>query len=167
MGRGTAKACLTCGKVQTHGSRCAECQDIWQAGQDRRHHNPVYDDAAWRALRAELLAEWVAANGWLCPGDEELGQKPHLTRDLTVDHRVPLAAGGALLDRANTRIRCRSCNGRLGNLRRRQWKQANPNLGDQATRPRPGAATASAATTPEPGRKRSRFGSVSVTRGPT
>lgn len=155
MGKGTAKACLGCGKITTNGSRCRSCQDVYDAGQERRHHNPMYDLAAWRALRAELLEEWVKVNGWLCPGDEELRQKPHLSRDLTVDHVVPLADGGALLDRANTRIRCRSCNGRLGNLRRSEWRDKR--------RTRAGAAIASAAMTPSPKRASARAGSVRIT----
>jgi 5-methylcytosine-specific restriction endonuclease McrA len=164
MSRGTAKACITCGKVQTHGSRCADCQALWDAAQERRHHNPVYDEAAWRALRDRILTAWVKAHGYLCPGDEELGQKPHLTRDLTVDHRVPLAEGGALLDPANTRVRCRSCNGRLGNLRRRAWTRSDAST---RTPPSAGPATGSTISPARKRRSRGRATSVSVTRGPT
>jgi 5-methylcytosine-specific restriction endonuclease McrA len=42
-------------------------------------------------------------------------QRPaHLAADLTVDHVVPLAAGGAPFDIANTAVLCRSCNSTKG-----------------------------------------------------
>jgi 5-methylcytosine-specific restriction endonuclease McrA len=38
----------------------------------------------------------------------------HAASDLTVDHVVPLAAGGAPFDNGNTAVLCRSCNSTKG-----------------------------------------------------
>jgi len=47
----------------------------------------------------------------LVPG---LPTRRHRASDLTVDHVVPLAAGGAPLDIANYAVLCRSCNSTKG-----------------------------------------------------
>lgn len=62
---------------------------------------PRYDDAAWNALRAEVLA--VGACAWC-----------RSTRRLTVDHIVPLDAGGRSV-RSNLQCLCRKCNTAKGN----------------------------------------------------
>lgn len=62
-------------------------------------------DPKERARRSQAVAEWVAVNGWVCPGYE---RAPHESRDLTARHTTPVAHGG-------TEIRgvlCRSCNSR-------------------------------------------------------
>jgi 5-methylcytosine-specific restriction protein A len=108
------RPCLTCGTLTTYGSRCEEHTRQEQNRQKRRRRAPEYDDRAWRALSAEILREHRREQGDICPGvDGE--HLPHLTRDLTVDHVVPFRDGGALLDRANTRVLCRSYNGTLAN----------------------------------------------------
>ncbi|MEW2302564.1 HNH endonuclease [Streptomyces sp. NPDC006655] len=55
-----------------------------------------------------MLAEHRASHGDYCPG---WGVPAHASQDLTVDHVVPLAAGGTH-DRANLRVLCRGCNAR-------------------------------------------------------
>lgn len=110
------RPCLTCGQLTTYGSRCEEHARQARNLHDKRRRKDEYDDPAWRALRAAILEEHRAEHGDLCPGIE--GEHlPHHTRDLTVDHVVPFRAGGALLDRANTRVLCRSYNGKLANRR--------------------------------------------------
>lgn len=58
--------------------------------------------AAWRRVRAAVLAEQpICQMCWRARAD-------------TVDHIVPLAKGGALLDRTNLRSACGPCNYRAG-----------------------------------------------------
>lgn len=76
----------------------------------------TYDTAAWRRLRRAVVSEWVASNGWECPGWRT---PPHASRDLTADHVVPLVHGGAPLSRANVAVLCRPCQGRKALSQRR------------------------------------------------
>jgi 5-methylcytosine-specific restriction endonuclease McrA len=57
---------------------------------------------AWRKLRAEILT-----------GDPTCAMCGR-ARATTVDHIIPLAYGGALLDRTNLRPACARCNYRAG-----------------------------------------------------
>jgi 5-methylcytosine-specific restriction endonuclease McrA len=58
-----------------------------------------------------VLRAWRGGQGNWCPGN----QRPaHPAADLTVDHVVPLAAGGAPFDIANRSVLCRSCNSTKG-----------------------------------------------------
>lgn len=57
---------------------------------------------AWRKLRARILA------------DSPICAMCGRARATTVDHIVPLAYGGALLDPANLRPACTRCNCRAG-----------------------------------------------------
>jgi hypothetical protein len=58
-----------------------------------------------------MLRAWRGEHGNWCPGY----QRPaHPAADLTVDHVVPLAAGGAPFDIGNTAVLCRSCNSTKG-----------------------------------------------------
>src|SRR6266540_1402229 len=70
---------------------------------------------AWSSISKQVIAEYVAVHGWTCP----VG---HPSRDLTVDHIVPLSQGGTH-DRANLRVLCRIHNTsravRASNARRR------------------------------------------------
>jgi 5-methylcytosine-specific restriction endonuclease McrA len=63
---------------------------------------PRYDDASWNALRAQVLA--VGRCAW-CKS----------ARRLTVDHIVPLDAGGKNVLK-NLQCLCRRCNKAKGNL---------------------------------------------------
>jgi len=76
---------------------------------NRKPHNPVYDTKEWKRLRRHVLAEHRRIAGSWCPGLDGTGHPAH---DLTVDHLVPLARGGSLLDLGNVAVLCRSCNGR-------------------------------------------------------
>lgn len=101
------RPCLDCGEPTT-GTRCLECRRPLE----RAHHNRAYDDPNWKRLRDAVLWRWRRDHGDWCPGDDR--HEGHATADLTVDHIVPLAAGGELLDMANTRVLCREANGRKG-----------------------------------------------------
>ncbi|MEO8274091.1 MAG: HNH endonuclease signature motif containing protein [Chloroflexota bacterium] len=58
-----------------------------------------------------MLRAWRGEHGGWCPGY----QRPaHRASDLTVDHVMPLAAGGAPFDIGNTAVLCRSCNSTKG-----------------------------------------------------
>ena len=102
------KLCTVCGVVTSRaGSRCTE-----HARQSNRsRHNALYSTRAWQRLSARVLRAWRGEHGDWCPGY----QRPaHPAADLTVDHVVPLAAGGAPFDIGNTAVLCRSCNSTKG-----------------------------------------------------
>lgn len=101
------RPCLDCGRAALR-SRCQDCARI----ADARRHNPAYDTPQWRRFRASTLARHRARFGEWCPGDER--HAAHATRDLTLDHVTPLAAGGRLLDAANIRVVCRAGNSAKG-----------------------------------------------------
>jgi 5-methylcytosine-specific restriction protein A len=102
------KLCTVCGVVTSRaGSRCTE-----HARQSNRsRHNAFYSTRAWQRLSARVLRAWRGEHRDWCPGY----QRPaHRASDLTVDHVVPLAAGGAPFDIGNTSVLCRSCNSSKG-----------------------------------------------------
>jgi 5-methylcytosine-specific restriction protein A len=102
------KLCTVCGVVTSRaGSRCSE-----HARQSNRsRHNAVYSTRAWQRLSARVLRAWRGERGNWCPGY----QRPaHVAADLTVDHVIPLAAGGAPFEIGNTAVLCRSCNSTKG-----------------------------------------------------
>ncbi len=102
------KLCTVCGVVTSRaGSRCSE-----HARQSNRsRHNALYGTRAWQRLSDRVLRAWRGERGDWCPGY----QRPaHPAADLTVDHVVPLAAGGAPFDIGNTAVLCRSCNSTKG-----------------------------------------------------
>jgi 5-methylcytosine-specific restriction protein A len=102
------KLCTVCGVVTSRaGSRCTE-----HARQSNRsRHNALYSTRAWQRLSAHVLRAWRGEHGDWCPGYE---RDAHAASDLTVDHVVPLAAGGAPLDIGNLTVLCRSCNSTKG-----------------------------------------------------
>jgi 5-methylcytosine-specific restriction protein A len=102
------KLCTVCGVVTSRaGSRCTE-----HARQSNRsRHNGLYSTRAWQRLSARVLRAWRGEHGEWCPGYH---RPAHAAADLTVDHVVPLAAGGAPFDVANTSVLCRSCNSSKG-----------------------------------------------------
>ncbi len=56
-----------------------------------------------------MLGQWLRDHGPWCPGDG-VRHGPHVSWDLTLDHVVPLEAGGAPFDVANVRVLCRGWN---------------------------------------------------------
>ena len=100
--------CTVCGVVTSRaGSRCTE-----HARQSNRsRHNALYSTRAWQHLSARVLRAWRGEHGDWCPGYQRVA---HHGSDLTVDHVVPLAAGGSPFDIGNTAVLCRSCNSTKG-----------------------------------------------------
>ena len=98
------KLCTVCGLLTSRaGSRC-----IAHARQSNRsRHNALYSARVWQRLSARVLRAWRGEHGNWCPGYQ---RHAHRAADLTVDHVVPLAAGGAPFDIGNTAVLCRSCN---------------------------------------------------------
>ena len=72
-----------------------------------------YQSAAWRAIRPIILER----DGWKCqvpklggkPG-EVCGKTEHPKESMPVDHIIPKADGGELLDPENLRASCVYCN---------------------------------------------------------
>lgn len=101
--------CLVCG-TPTRGNRCPthplppRRRTVARAQRSRNE---------WRRVAAEVLQAHVATVGWWCPGTAQ--HEPHPSQDLTVDHVVPLADGGALVGGA-LRVLCRAENSRRGGL---------------------------------------------------
>jgi 5-methylcytosine-specific restriction protein A len=102
------KLCTVCGVVTSRaGSRCT----AHARQSNRSRHNALYNTREWQRLSARVLRAWRGQNGNWCPGY----QRPaHPAGDLTADHIVPLAAGGAPLDLGNLAVLCRSCNSTKG-----------------------------------------------------
>jgi 5-methylcytosine-specific restriction protein A len=102
------KLCTACGVVTSRpGGRCT------QHGRqsNRSRHNALYSTRAWQRLSARVLRAWRGEHGNWCPGYQ---RDAHPAADLTVDHVVPLAAGGASFDIGNCAVLCRSCNSTKG-----------------------------------------------------
>lgn len=107
---GALRPCVVCGTLAAT-ARCPEHVRRRTGSTARTVHNRAYDVAAWRRVRTARLARHRRAHGDWCPG---WGREPHPAADLTVDHIVPIAEGGAMYDAGNLAVLCRSCNGRKG-----------------------------------------------------
>jgi 5-methylcytosine-specific restriction protein A len=102
------KLCTVCGVLTSGpGSRCT----THTRESNRSRHNDLYGTRSWQRLSARVLRSWRGEHGNWCPG---YGRPAHRASDLTVDHVVPLAAGGAPFDIGNTAVLCRSCNSTKG-----------------------------------------------------
>jgi 5-methylcytosine-specific restriction protein A len=102
------KLCTICGvRTSRQASRCTE-----HARQSNRsRHNALHSTRAWQRLSPRVHRAWRGQHGDWCPGYQ---RDAHPASDLTVDHVVPLAAGGRPLDFANCAVLCRSCNSTKG-----------------------------------------------------
>ena len=102
------KLCAVCGVVTSRpGSRCT----LHARQSNRSRHNALHSTRAWQRLSARVLRAWRGEHGNWCPGYQ---RDAHPASDLTVDHVVPLAAGGAPFDIGNCAVLCRSCNSTKG-----------------------------------------------------
>jgi len=102
------KLCTVCGVLTSGtGGRCT----THERQSNRSRHNALYSTRDWQRLSARVLRAWRGEHGNWCPG---YGRPAHRASDLTVDHVIPLAAGGAPFDIANTAVLCRSCNSTKG-----------------------------------------------------
>jgi len=102
------KLCTVCGVVTSRpGSRCT----VHARLSNRSRHNALYNTRTWQRLSARVIARHRGQHGHWCPGYR---RDAHQTGDLTADHVVPLAAGGAPFDIGNCAVLCRSCNSTKG-----------------------------------------------------
>lgn len=99
------KPCLNCGKLSTN-SRCDSCGYIYARLRERARPTRSQRgyDAEWRRL-SKLLRQ-IQPYCSICK----------TTKDLTVDHIVPLSRGGSTVE-SNLQVLCRRCNSRKGNIR--------------------------------------------------
>ena len=136
------KLCTVCGVATSRaGGRCTD-----HARQSNRsRHNALYSTRAWQRLSARVLRAWRGEHGNWCLGYR---RDAHPASDLTVDHVVPLAAGGAPFDIGNTAVLCRSCNSTKGGATARP-EAACVKVAETAS---PASSTCSTKGAPEPDR---------------
>ena len=105
----TRRPCLDCGRLTPSGTRCADCERprARAAQRSKRQRRPY--SSRERDRRARAVAEWRATYGDWCPGWQ---REAHPSSDLTADHVVPVASGGA--EDGPLTVRCRSCNSARG-----------------------------------------------------
>lgn len=97
------RPCLTeaCAALTTE-RRCAKHEAEYQRERNSNEARAPYNDPKYRKLRKHLLG--------LKSGCQSCGT----TRDLTLDHHVPLAKGGTNAIENLGTVLCRSCNSRKG-----------------------------------------------------
>lgn len=104
-------SCLGCGryveKAALKAGRCPACASSTKAEKNRR----LRGSSEYQRARAALVAAHLERHGRWCPGFERAPHVLTARQKLTVDHIVPLAAGGTH-DRSNLRVLCDRCNGR-------------------------------------------------------
>jgi 5-methylcytosine-specific restriction enzyme A len=112
------RPCLTCGTLTRNGTRCPGCTAAFNRAQNQRKDamrgSPAERGygADWRKVRAQVLER----DGWVCRWCGAAAK--------TVDHLVPLVAGGERLDPRNLAAACLRCNsGRGGQTRRPVFPQ--------------------------------------------
>lgn len=100
------KRCLDCGRLSM-GRRCPGCtravDRVTLAGKRARRAYPTVE----RARRAQVVGQWVATHGHICPG---YLTEPHHSGDLTADHPIEVVLGGS--EDQELAVLCRSCNSR-------------------------------------------------------
>jgi hypothetical protein len=104
-------------QVQRGAKQAGRCPDCQRAHNARKRATRPYDHAE-RLEHEALIAAWVQANGWVCPGTVYCGGKPHPSTDLTVDHHQAVAHGAPRAGGAK-RVVCRPGNSSAGATIRR------------------------------------------------
>lgn len=102
-----------CRELVTPGIARGRCKahELLDYRQQRADRGPrVYDKARWRTLRLQVLAEEPICRCVDPACTTHPGQAVCHRPSQEPDHIVPLAQGGASLDRANLRGLCRRCN---------------------------------------------------------
>jgi 5-methylcytosine-specific restriction endonuclease McrA len=103
------KPCLVCGRPSPN-SRCPAHPA--KGPQQNRHRRGL----GWRyeQARSSLIDEWVAANGWTCPGWQR-DPHPVTPGQLTADHIKPRAHHPELAyEPSNLAVLCARCNRHKG-----------------------------------------------------
>lgn len=97
----------------TERTRCDRCEAVWRQQEAARRGTTAQRGygSAYQRERRELITEWVARNGWWCPG---YGAPAHGVQPgtLTADHTVPVSLGG---QGSALAVLCGPCNTRRGN----------------------------------------------------
>lgn len=96
-----------CGNLTVTGSRCPQCARIVETERTRAKRQRRPYTAAERARRARVVTAHRRQLGDWCPGWR---RPPHPAQDLTADHPIPVAVGGA--EGQDLTVLCRSCNSR-------------------------------------------------------
>jgi hypothetical protein len=77
-------------------ARCPTCRTAWQQAKDGRR--PMRRTYAEQQRRAQTVAEWVQANGYVCPGCPISNGNPHpadpTSNPLTAEHIKSFAETG-------------------------------------------------------------------------
>jgi hypothetical protein len=100
-----------CPRCRATICRCGYKAEQARKRQEKEARRRPYDHAE-RTLHAAIIASWVAAHGWMCPGAADLEHKAHRVKPgmLDVDDIVPVAKGGDRRDPRNKRVLCRTAN---------------------------------------------------------
>lgn len=100
-----------CPRCRAVECRCGYAEEQRARRVQRQMQRRPYDHRE-RTLHAGIIARWVEANGWMCPGAAELDHKPHRVKpgQLDVDDIVPVSQGGDRHDPRNKRVLCRTVN---------------------------------------------------------
>jgi 5-methylcytosine-specific restriction protein A len=102
------RPCIDCGQLSDK-ARCPTHRAQVERNRKPRPTNQTRDSRE-RKRRAEAVAAHRHINGSWCPG---YGVPAHPSADLTADHVVAVANGGA--PDGPLMVLCRSCNGRKAN----------------------------------------------------
>jgi 5-methylcytosine-specific restriction protein A len=98
------RPCLTCGRLSP-ASRCPTHARTAEAARTRRKR--VVRPYTWteQQRRKHAVDDHVAQHGYVCPGYRRPAHESH---DLTADHVVAVANGGA--ESGELQVLCRACN---------------------------------------------------------
>lgn len=102
------RPCLDCGQLHTNQTRCPQ-----HARAAKPPPHPAYSDPMYKRSRQRIIKNHVASSGWTCPGAPDLNHEAHPCTTLTLDHIVPLSAGGTN-EPNNLRVLCQSANSSKG-----------------------------------------------------
>jgi len=94
------RPCAGCGVIIRNASRCINCRRVAERNRPRRVDRGY--DYQWAKLSRAMREAH--------PYCKQCGT----TKDLTVDHIIPLADGGPRLEPSNLQVLCRRCNSRKG-----------------------------------------------------
>lgn len=98
------RPCLDCGALHTNQTRCPTHQ---RAVKPPVH--PAYSDPEYKRLKRRMIDEHKRTFGDMCPGAPDLHHEAHPCTTLTIDHIIPLSAGGTNI-RSNLRVLCAAAN---------------------------------------------------------
>lgn len=97
------KPCINCGQL-AYQTRCYKCSIMYARGRERSRPSRADRgyNAEWQRLSKTLRKMQPYCS--ICK----------TTKDLTVDHIIPLSVGGSTVE-SNLQVLCRKCNSSKGN----------------------------------------------------